>query len=136
MNIKKTAVRKLPVLKKEYDQRNSWGLHAVIDLYGCDPELIKSFKAIKRYSIELTDLIKMKRYGKAQVERFATGYYAGVSLFQFIETSSVTAHFDEQENRAFIDVFSCKFFKAQQAAEFSKKYFKANDLRLTVLLRD
>jgi S-adenosylmethionine/arginine decarboxylase-like enzyme len=136
MTIKKTAVRMLPITKKDYEKRNSWGLHAVIDLYGCDPGLIKSFKAIERYSIELTDLIKMKRYGKPQVERFATGYYAGVSLFQFIETSSVTAHFDEQENRAFIDVFSCKYFNAKQAAMFSKKYFKAKDLRLTVLLRN
>lgn len=126
----------LQVSKEEFEKNKSWGLHAVIDLYGCDPELIKSFPDIKNFVVELCQLIDMKMYGETLIERFAEGYYEGVSMLQFIETSSITAHFDERENRAFIDVFSCKHFEGEKAADFCKKFFKAGRSKVKVLLRD
>jgi S-adenosylmethionine/arginine decarboxylase-like enzyme len=133
-----TAGNYKPVVisKDEFKKCPSWGLHAVIDLYGCNPELIKSFKEIERFVIELCELIDMKRYGKAMIERFASDYYEGVSLLQFVETSSITAHFDEQENRAFIDIFSCKYFAPEKAVAFCQNFFKAKDNKVQVLLRD
>lgn len=124
------------ISRDEFANHRSWGLHAVIDLYGCDQELIKSFTDIKRFVVELCDLIDMKRYGEAMIERFATGYYEGVSLLQFIETSSITAHFDERENRAFLDIFSCKYFDTKEAVDFCQKFFKAKDHKVQVLLRN
>jgi len=116
--------------------KQPWGLLASINLYGCDPILIKTPKAIRRYVIELCDLIGMKRFKDPMIERFAEGYYEGVSLLQFIETSSVTAHFDERENRAFIDIFSCKYFDSTTAAEFSRKFFRAQSHKLNTMARD
>jgi S-adenosylmethionine decarboxylase len=133
---KKTFTRSGTLKKPGCELKQPWGLHAVIDLYDCDPELIKSFNSIEEFVIGLCDLIDMKRYGKAMIERFATGYYEGVSLLQFIETSSITAHFDERENRAFIDVFSCKYFNPETAAEFCKTFFKAGKIKLNTLVRD
>ena len=124
------------ISQEEFNQNKSWGLSAMVDLYGCDPEKIKSFSEIERFVIELCDLIDMKRYGKAMIERFAEGYYEGVSLLQFIETSSITAHFDEQENRAFIDIFSCKYFQPAKAADFCKEFFKAQDVKLRAVVRN
>jgi S-adenosylmethionine decarboxylase len=118
------------------ETKHVWGLSAAIDLYDCDPEMIKDFKTIEKFVIDLCDLIDMKRFGEAMIERFADGYYEGVSLMQFIETSNVTAHFDEQENRAFIDIFSCKYFDAEVAARFCKEFFKADKYRLNTLERD
>jgi len=46
-------------------------------------------------------------------------------MMQFIETSSIVAHFDEIWDRAFIDVFSCKTFDSKVAGKFSKEFFKA-----------
>lgn len=125
----------IKINKEEFTNNKRWGLSAMIDLYDCDAEKIKSFEEIERFVIELCDLIDMKRYGKAMIERFAEGYYEGVSLLQFIETSSITAHFDEQENRAFIDIFSCKYFEPQQAADFCKEFFLAKDLVVKSFLR-
>ena len=51
---------------------------------------------------------------------------------QFIETSTITAHFDEQGNRAFIDIFSCKTYNAKKVALFCKKFFKAKGYVLYV----
>lgn len=122
--------------KKAIELKQPWGLLASINLYGCDSEMIKDPAAIRRYVIDLCQLIDMQRFGEPLIQRFAEGYYEGVSLMQFIETSSVTAHFDEQENRAFIDIFSCKFFNSRIAAEFSKKFFKASRYKLNTLARD
>jgi len=112
-----------------------WGRIASIDLYGCDPKLIKDFSVIRKYTAHLCRLIKMKRHGPTRIERFGDGALLGNSMMQFIKTSSITAHFDETENRAFIDVFSCKKFDPKTAADFSKKYFRAKSSKLRVLER-
>lgn len=124
------------ISEEEMKKNKYWGLHASIDLYDCDPMLIKSFPDIKRYVKELCLEIDMERHGETLVERFAEGYYEGVSMMQFIETSSVTAHFDENENRAFLDIFSCKFFDGKKALEFSKKFFKASRHKIRMMYRD
>lgn len=66
----------------------------------------------------------MKPHGEPMVERFGTGDLEWYSMLQFIETSSITVHLDEREDRAFVDIFSCKDFDEKEAEEFSKKYFE------------
>ncbi|MCK9595662.1 S-adenosylmethionine decarboxylase [Candidatus Pacearchaeota archaeon] len=104
----------------------SFGKIALINLYGCNPSLIKNKKYIKNFIKELCKLINMKPYGKSQIKRFGKGNLEGISAVQFIETSSITIHFDETKSRAFIDIFSCKNFNVKKAEIFSKKYFKAD----------
>ena len=120
---------------EEYAQGRSWGLLATINLYDCDAELIKTPKELERFVIELCDLIDMKRYGQAMIERFAEGPLEGYSMLQFIETSSITCHFDEEANRAFIDIFSCKYFNSQVAAEFCQQFFKGGHYKMQNIIR-
>lgn len=98
---------------------------ASIDCYGCNSEYIKDKVKIKEFIAELCDHIKMVRYGEPLIERFAEGPLEGCSAMQFIETSSVTMHFDELEDRAFIDVFSCAFFDPEEARKFCEKFLEA-----------
>lgn len=114
----------------------SWGLSAIINLYGCDSEKIRDCKTAKEFVIALCKEIDMERHGDPQIERFAEGELEGISLMQFIKTSSITAHFDEEENRAFIDIFSCKYFDIFKAADFCEKFFEAKRRTLTVVERD
>jgi len=124
------------VSKGEYASQNAWGLLAVINLYDCDPKLIKNPKAIKKFIIELCRIIKMKRWGECQVEQLGKGHLEGYSAFQFIETSTIIAHFDDKTgNRAFIDVFSCKYFDQAKAAKFCQKYFKAKSSKFQSIIR-
>lgn len=97
---------------------------ASVDVYGCDKKLISKPEPIKKFVVALAKAIKMKRHGEPMIERFAEGDLEGYSALQFIETSSITMHFDEGENRAFIDIFSCKFFDPKEAEAFCKKFFK------------
>jgi S-adenosylmethionine/arginine decarboxylase-like enzyme len=130
-----TKVISSPIDEETYKKENCWGISASIDLYGCDPEMIKTPKEIERFVVELCDEIKMKRHGEVMIDRFGTGELEGYSFLQFIETSSITAHFDEPESRAFIDVFSCKYYDPDVTAEFCKDFFKAEKYEMNVLLR-
>ncbi len=111
-----------------------WGKLAVIDLYECNNK-IRNKKEIKKFIQKLCQLIKMKKVGPTRVKKFGKGNLKGYSAFQFIETSSITCHFDEIQNRAFIDVFSCKNFNAQKANNFSKEFFDAKNTKLKLFIR-
>ena len=64
----------------------------------------------------------MKRVGPTEIKRFGHGKLRGYSMMQFIETSTIIAHFDEQADRAFIDVFSCKRYNTTKVGIFCKKF--------------
>jgi len=114
-----------------------YGKELILDLYDCNPEIIRSKKKILEYSEKLCNLIKVKRYGKAICERFGFGsdYITGYSLVQLIESSSITGHFSELWNRAFVNIFSCKSFDDKIVSNFTKKFFKAKKVRNRVLKR-
>ena len=111
---------------------NAWGMSAAIDLYGCRNDLMRDPDSIERFIIELCDLIGMKRHGPALIERFGCGELCGYSAMQFIETSSITIHLDEFDNRGFIDIFSCKKFDEIRAENFCKIFFHAEKSTMTV----
>jgi S-adenosylmethionine decarboxylase len=117
--------------------KKNYGKELILDLYDCDPKIIRSKKKILEYSEKLCNLIKVKRYGKAICERFGFGsdYITGYSLVQLIESSSITGHFSELWNRAFVNIFSCKSFDDKIVSNFTKKFFKAKKVRNRVLKR-
>ena len=113
-----------------------WGQLSIIDLHDCDSELIKNPEQIKEFALALCKEIGMIPYGQPRVERFGQGDIEGYSMVLFIETSTITAHFDEIENRAFIDIFSCKEFDSEKAEQFSKEYFKSQESNSQFFDRD
>src|SRR3989344_5157359 len=121
----------------EYEAAKAWGLLASINLYGCNKEKITTPAIFKEFLAALTKEIDMKAHGEPLIDKFAEGHLEGYSVLQFIETSSITIHFDDKMgDRAFIDIFSCKFFDAAKATEFCKNYFEAKDTKTWTLLRD
>jgi len=116
---------------------NRYGMELILDLIDCDSEAIRSGEHIRKYAKEICKVIDMKPFGEPFVERFGLGvdFTAGYSLVQLIETSSITGHFSELWNRAYINVFSCKKFDEQIAAEFTKKHFGAKELKQNLLIR-
>jgi len=120
---------------EQYEKENAWGLLSSIDIYDCDPEKIKSKEAIVEYVSRLCQLIDMKQYGEPIVVHFGKGQTEGFSLVQLIETSLISGHFANESNRAFIDIFSCKPYDPEKAAEFSKDFFGGSSYRLNVLIR-
>jgi S-adenosylmethionine/arginine decarboxylase-like enzyme len=122
--------------KQEFDVMNAWGIQASIDIHRCNPDLIRDADAIKKFVIELCDLIEMKRFGETVVVNFGEDErVAGYSMTQLIETSLISAHFANQTNNVYLDVFSCKYYEPEIAAEFAKKFFEGNEYNMHVVLR-
>ena len=118
-------------LRSEYQLVDAWGLHSGIDIHGCNPETIRSADEIKRFVVELCDLIEMKRFGECVVVNFGEDErVAGFSMTQLIETSLISAPFANGTNAVYLDVFSCKYYDPNVVAEFAKKFFEATDYDL------
>lgn len=114
-----------------------FGKELILNLQGCDPKSVRSKRKILEYSKKICDLIKVKRYGKPIIERFALhlDHAAGYSLVQLIESSLVSGHFSELWNAAYINIFSCKDFDEKKAIAFTKKFFNGKKIEKTILIR-
>ncbi len=123
-------------LREQYESAQAWGLWTGIDLYGCEPAIIRDADAIKRFVVELCERIDMKRFGECTVVNFGEDErVAGFSMTQLIETSLISGHFANASNAAYIDVFSCKFYEPEAVAEFAKEFFKASEVKKNYVLR-
>lgn len=122
--------------KKEYQNKNPWGVLSSIDIYEADPEIIRDADKIRDFVHELCDLIKMKRFGECQVVHFGEDErVAGFSMTQLIETSLISGHFANESNAVYLDVFSCKFYEPRQVAEFAVSFFKGKHYKMQMALR-
>lgn len=123
-------------VREEYKLVNAWGLSAGIDLHGCSPETIRDAEKIKQFVVELCERIDMKRFGECTVVNFGEdARVAGFSMSQFIETSMISAHFANQTNTVYLDIFSCKYYNPYVAADFAKEFFGASDYTLNYTCR-
>ena len=81
------------------------------------------------------DRIEMVPYGQPWVQRFGEGNKAGYTLVQLIETSNIVAHFCDETNDAYIDVFSCKEFHERDVTDVVNKYFWPKRMTAKMLVR-
>jgi S-adenosylmethionine/arginine decarboxylase-like enzyme len=100
-----------------------WGMLAAIDLHGCDEDRLADSDNIRRFVPALVAAIGMRAHGGLMMDRFGDGEIEGWSALQFIETSSITLHADEVFGRCFVDVFSCRPFDPDLAAEIAVEHF-------------
>ena len=108
-----------------------WGLLTSLDLYDCNPDTIRDDRKIKRYVMELCDLIEMKRFGECQVVNFGDDERVkGYSMVQLIETSLISGHFADLTNAAYIDIFSCKSYDPDQVHRFTQEFFEAKSVEV------
>lgn len=125
-----------PEIVRAAIEKKVWGIASSIDIYGCDPEKIRSAEAIRRFVAELCELIEMKRFGDTQVVHFGEDErVAGYSMVQLIETSLISAHFANLTNTTYLDVFSCKPYDPEIVKDFSQNYFGGSHSILNVTLR-
>lgn len=117
--------------------KENYGKEVTLDLYGCKPATIRSGKKLQQFASELVTLLKMKKYGRTMIPHFGHDdpKTAGYSLVQLIETSSITGHFSELWNSAYINIFSCAPYDHRRATAFTKKFFGAKRAVVRVHIR-
>ncbi len=122
--------------REEYDAREPWGILSSIDIYECDPDIIRNADSIRRFVYELCDRIKMKRFGECTIVNFGKDErVAGFSMTQLIETSLISGHFANLTHSVYLDIFSCRFYDPRDVAEFALSYFKGSNYKLQLTLR-
>ncbi|MCK9614676.1 MAG: S-adenosylmethionine decarboxylase [Candidatus Omnitrophica bacterium] len=118
-------------------KKQVFGYELIMDLHGCDLGVMTSKKKLQEYVDKLCPLIDMVKYGKLFLPYFGIQkpHTKGYSLAQFIETSSITAHFSEHWRISYINIFSCKPFNPSVAKKFTKDFFKADYVKARFLVR-
>ena len=112
-----------------------WGYHLMLDCAGCNEYAIRDAEVIHAFVKQLVKDINMVAYGEPQIVRFGSGNKAGYTLVQLIETSNICAHFVEEDNTMYLDVFSCKEFDHNVVMKLVKEYFDAVRIRPSFITR-
>lgn len=114
---------------------NYWGYHLILDVRDCNHTAISSYETIYDFVKKLVKDIDMVAYGEPQIVHFGTGNKAGYTLVQLIETSNICAHFVEENNTLYLDVFSCKPFEPKIVGDLVNDFFEGQPTRSTFMLR-
>lgn len=107
--------------------KEAWGYSLGLDVKECNPATIRSKELLQEYVIKLCKLIDMVRHGDLLIEHFGSGDKEGFTIVQLIETSSITGHFANDTNSAYIDIFSCKSFDIEDILKFTLEFFGADN---------
>ena len=108
----------------------SYGQSLILDLGDCDPSLFTR-RHLKRFARALCTVIDMTpaklvfwdyRYSPL-AKRKAPPHLKGVSLVQFIETSTIVIHTLDDLRAVYIDLFSCAEFHSEIVLHFSADWF-------------
>lgn len=113
-----------------------WGYHMIINATKCNAWSIRKSKNIAMFTQDLVKRIDMVPFGKPNIVKFGTGDKAGYTLVQLIETSNICAHFCEETNDAYFDVFSCKAFDHRIVNETVNEYFDPKYMESFMIYRD
>jgi S-adenosylmethionine/arginine decarboxylase-like enzyme len=112
-----------------------WGYHLILNCAKCVPATIRNQTNISEFSKSLVRRIKMVPYGEPQIVMFGSGNKKGYTLVQLIETSNITAHFVEETDDLFLDVFSCLAFEPRDVMDQVKYHFNPMEMDPTFLKR-
>lgn len=109
----------------------TYGQELILDLHRCDASTFNR-KSIRRYFTELCNFIEMERgklcwwddHGVPIEEQETEPHLKGTSAVQFITTSNIVIHTLDLLENVYLNIFSCKDFNADEAAQFSANWFK------------
>ena len=119
-----------------------YGLELILDLHECNATRFNR-RDIATFCRELCDLIDMEccdlhfwdDVGVPENERQTHPKTKGTSAVQFILTSTIVIHTLDLMKAAYINIFSCKEFDTDEAAQFTAKWFASTDWTANVVVR-
>ena len=123
-------------------QRDQYGQELILDLHGCNSSKFTR-RDMERYFEELCHLIDMERcnlyfwddVGVPEEEQQTDPKTKGTSAVQFILTSTIVIHTLDLMKVAYVNIFACKDFDTDEAAEFTAKWFSSTDWTAKVVTR-
>ena len=122
--------------------RQVYGFELVLDLHGCEIDLFTRDE-IDKFFTHLCELIEMEKcevhfwddVGVPEEEQQTLPHTKGTSAVCFILTSTIVIHTLDILGAVYVNIFSCKPFDPDVAAEFTSKRFKAGSCKKTFIER-
>lgn len=114
-----------------------FGPHLTIDASNCNVRKLADASLVYDILKNLPPLMDMTLMTLPYVVKWKDKWAktAGISGFVMIAESHISIHTFPDDNYAFIDVFSCKSFDTDKAAEFLIKAFEAKKSEKNVVKR-
>lgn len=114
-----------------------WGYHLILDVSGCNAELMSNRQNVYNWIKKLVKDIQMVPIGEPSIEYTAADDIdkAGFTAIQVIVTSSIVAHFIDATGQIYVDVFSCKKFDVDLVKQSLIDAFDAKKMREVYLTR-
>ena len=106
----------------------TYGLHLMLDCYGADPSKLDDLCLLYETLDSLPDIIGMRKIGPPQMVRFNDPDIAGVSGVIMIVESHISIHAYSKKDFLSVDVYSCKRFDFEKAAEYVKTVYGVRDM--------
>ncbi len=137
--------RILPSFRKGFDsfhkkndeiKGDAWGVLTSVDIYGADLELMQNNRAIENFVYELCNLIDIGPFKECRFVRSENDGETGeLSMTHMAEASLISGCFVPSLRRIYMDVFSHKFYEPRRIAEFAMSFFRGDNYKIHIVVR-
>jgi len=112
-------------------------IHVMIDLFGCNPNLLANEALLRRVLDEYPTRIGMEKVSPVELRDIKTSNPLddGFSGFVIIATSHVSLHAWPPYGMVNIDIFSCEDFEVIDTITFAQLMFQTDDVEVHVVER-
>ncbi len=112
-------------------------LHVMLDLYGCNPNLLANEAFLRGVLDQYPTRIGMQKVGPVELRYIKTNNPSddGYSGFVIIATSHVSLHAWAPYGMVNIDIFSCEDFEVAEVVAFARRMFQTNDVEVHAVQR-
>lgn len=114
-----------------------FGVHLMLDGYGCDPEVLQDINGIYNFLDEYPQEMEMTKIMPPYVFRYngTVPEDWGISGFVLIAESHISLHTFPEKRYLSLDMFSCKPFDTDKAVAAVKERFRIQKCEINVLDR-
>ena len=112
-------------------------VHLMLELYGCDRQLLENETLVHRVLDEYPARVAMEKVSPVHLYQIETSnpLDAGLSGFVVIAQSHISLHAWPEYGEVDIDICSCKEFSAEDAIAFAKEMFQSDDIESHFVVR-
>jgi S-adenosylmethionine decarboxylase len=112
-------------------------LHVMLDLYGCNAELLADEALLRQVLDEYPTRIGMVKVSPVELRDIKTSNPLddGFSGFVIIATSHISLHAWPPYGMVNIDIFSCEDFDAQETIIYAQTMFQTDDVEIHAVER-
>src|ERR1051326_8333533 len=132
-----SVTRPVVAYKRESKEIGTMLVHLMLELYGCDRQLLENESLVRRALDEYPARVDMEKVSPVHLYQIETSnpLDAGLSGFVVIAQSHISLHAWPKYGEVDIDICSCKEFSQEDAIAFAKEMFGSDDVEAHFVVR-